>query len=611
MTQVLKRNPLKITTMLLAVLLIAGAGHWLTTGRFMPQAHAHPGADSIASLGTFEEVLQIYRTLRQQGASHGDLSAAVAQWMDAHEWRRLTVGELAELWNMLSDDLVTTRTECSARWMGTITAPLTDTYTFSNVFHSTADVQIRVWVDGQLVLQPAPPETIAASGSSLSTVANQNDPDAAGDRSTPIALQAAQTAPIVVELSVFTPHLRRNWGYPIAMLYWEGRNLPRTPVPSAVFSPPEGGGDGLKAELYDGPAFNQLVQTRLDPAVDIACIASPFAPAQLDKQRAVLAELWPKLLAADFAGLVNDDFNEPARVVHRVGAALSLAQKRQVLDLMIANPPAIQALDPDSMLAVFVATKHAPGDGIGDFIATWCDGQSGDLQFGSNDGANARDSYERRNHYHFMAVGRWMAKEFPDRLDRLEQQCLEREDGSCRPAVASILTHGYLERGAMSTWLDRIDAMLEDPSIAGDARATWLFARAFAEEMRSLNVRPLAGIDWLIEAMAEATSEPMQFAALQHLIVRLGSMDRGDWAIRVLDGVQGQFSTPGRREAMSAWRVEIDRLAAGYEILRAEAAALANADHLDELQCRLADAQARHDDEDVQRYQHLLQSLPP
>ena len=264
--------------------------------------------------------------------------------MDGHEWRGLTVGELAELWNMLYDDLVAKRTECSARWTGSITAPLTDTYTFSNVFHSTADIQLRVWVDGQLVLQPAPPETIAKSGSSLSAVANQNDPDAAGDQTTPIAFQAGQTVPITVELAVFTPHLRRNWGYPIAMLYWQGQNLPRNPVPSNVLSPPQGfapGSDGLKAELYDGPQFIQLVQTRLDPAVDIACITSPFAPAHLAKQRDVLDELWPKFLAADFAGLVDDAFNEPARVLHRVGSGLSLDQKRQVVELMNDHPTAV------------------------------------------------------------------------------------------------------------------------------------------------------------------------------------------------------------------------------------------------------------------------------
>jgi len=79
MTRILKRNPLKVTTMLLAVLLIAGTIHWAATGRFLPQAHAHPVTDDIVALGTFDEVLAVYNTLRQQGATVEDLSAAVAQ----------------------------------------------------------------------------------------------------------------------------------------------------------------------------------------------------------------------------------------------------------------------------------------------------------------------------------------------------------------------------------------------------------------------------------------------------------------------------------------------------------------------------------------------------
>ena len=224
------RNPLKLTTTILLGLGIAGTASWLTTGRLIPEAHAHSTPADLLVLGDFADVQAMYSTLRQQGVPQADIAQAVAQWMDVNEWRGLSVGELGELWNMVYDDLIVNRAECSARWSGQITAPLTDTYTFSNLFHGTQDMQMRVWVNGQLALEPGPPEGLAESGSTflevsdLSTDANTSG--GGGDRRTSIALKAGQTVPIVVQFSLMTPEKNRSWGYPVAMLFWEGENLP-------------------------------------------------------------------------------------------------------------------------------------------------------------------------------------------------------------------------------------------------------------------------------------------------------------------------------------------------------------------------------------------------
>ncbi|MCZ6837599.1 MAG: PA14 domain-containing protein [Planctomycetota bacterium] len=616
--RLMKRNPLKLTSVLVLGLGAVSAGHWMVTGSFVPEreAHAHAITADMLAMGSFDEVFMLYQTLRSQGTPVGEIADAVAGWMDLNEWRGLSVGELAELWNMLNSDLVASMTECSARWTGSITAPLTDTYTFSNLYHSTTDMQMRVWVNGQLVLQPASAELLARSGSSFSVIPEMNDSNARGDQSTGISLQAGQTVQVTVEMNNFTPHLRRNWGYPVAILFWEGQTLPRAQVPGEVLSPPEGfgraGSSGLKAELYDGPSFNRLVQTRLDDTIDVACMSSPFAPVHLAKKRAVMEILWPKFLAADFEGLVEDDFNEPARILHRLGSGLPGPRKATVLELMNANPEAVQALDDRWILAVHSAAKHVqmpnPGSNKNDpfveFVATWCEGQEGDAEFGVIEGYENRQGYARKNHYPYYILGRWLKKEFWPRLDDLLQNHLMNENRSCQPGVASVLAFGYRESARMDEWIGLLDQMLDDETLVGDARASWLVARGYAEEIRGDKQHPLAGVEWLNQALAEADSDVLRLNIVRQLVVRLGSMDEGERAEAIIMAVGRQVAGA---EEIASWRTEIVRLSGVYEAKRIANRREAHLAHVAELQRRLTRAMSENDQSKVERYQRLLQ----
>ena len=609
------RNPMKLTTTVLLGLGIAGTASWLATGRVLPEAHAHSTPSDLLVLGDFADVQAMYLTLRQQGVPQDDIAQAVSQWMDVNEWRGLTVGQLGELWNMIYDDQVVTRTECSARWSGQIIAPLTDTYTFSNLFHATQDMQMQVVVNGQLVLQPVPPEALAVSGSTFSEVLDLKDsnpaPRGGGDRRTSIALEAGQIVPIVVQFSVMTPEKNRSWGYPVAMLFWEGENLPRQVVPSGVLSPPEGfvakGLSGLKAEIFDGPDLKRLVQTRLDANIDLAWVYSPFAPKYFDKQNEILEHLWPKLLAADYEGLVDDTFNDPARVLDRVGSGLNSHQKRQVLDLMNANPEVIQAMDEDLMLSVHTVAKHTPGNAMVDFVANWCEGNWDRCALGAIDG-DTRDSYERKNHFASYIVGAWMMTEFPSRLEELKNRCLVRDDGSCNPGVALMIAHGYRQVQDQATWRAYLDDVLADATLTGDARATWLMARASAEELKGWSPQPMAAVDYLNEAIAEAETEAMRLSVVRQLVTRLGSMDKGEQAKAIISSIEASNPDPQVAMELTRWRVEIDNLAIHYEQQRIFAAREAFDAHLAELTRRLASATERGDQENIERYQRLLQT---
>ena len=614
------RNPLKLTTTILLGLGIAGTASWLATGRVLPEAHAHSTPSDLLALGDFADVQAMYVTLKQQGVPQADIAQAVAQWMDVNEWRGLTVGELGELWNMIYDELVASRTECSARWSGQIIAPLTDTYTFSNLFHATEDMQMQVVVNGQLVLQPGPPEGLAVSGSTFSEVLDLKDANlgpgpggvsGGGDRRTSIALEAGQIVPIVVQFSVMTPEKNRSWGYPVAMLFWEGENLPRQVVPSGVLSPPEGfvakGLSGLKAEIFDGPDLKRLVQTRLDANIDLAWVYSPFAPKYFDQQNEILEHLWPKLLAADYEGLVDDPFNDPARVLDRVGSGLDSHQKRQVLELMNANPEVIQALDADQMLSVHSVAKHTPGSAMVDFVANWCEGNWDRCAPGTIDGSGG-ESYERKNHFASYIVGAWMMTEFPSRIDDLKNRCLVRDDGSCNPGVALMIAHGYRQSEDQATWRAYLDDVLADATLTGDARATWLMARGSAEELKGWTPQPMAAVDYLNEAIAEAETEAMRLSVVRQLVTRLGSMDMGEQAKAIISGVEASNPDPQVALELAGWRAEIDRLADHYEQQRIIAAREAFDAHLAELSRRLDVATERNDQENIERYQRLLQT---
>ena len=100
------------------------------------------------------------------------------------------------------DRVLPTGTPFSIRWTGTITVPTTDTY----AFHTRADDGVRLWVNGQLII-------------------NDWQVQSATDRTGKIALVAGQTYPVRMD------YFQDGVGHTSARLTWSAQGMPQRIVP--------------------------------------------------------------------------------------------------------------------------------------------------------------------------------------------------------------------------------------------------------------------------------------------------------------------------------------------------------------------------------------------
>lgn len=117
----------------------------------------------------------------------------------------------------------------SVRWSGQLTIKHSGDY----VFTVASSHPVRVLVDDKVII----------------------DLSNAGNPSTEIALDKGAHHRLVVEFS-------KEWGEAAVKLTWKSSHFAEAILTSDDFS------SGLKAEYYNGPAFNQLRKIRFDPAID-------------------------------------------------------------------------------------------------------------------------------------------------------------------------------------------------------------------------------------------------------------------------------------------------------------------------------------------------------
>jgi len=126
----------------------------------------------------------------------------------------------------------------SARWTGQLQAKYSETYTFT----TTSDDGVRLWVNGQLLI-------------------NNWTNHAAVDNSATITLVAGQKYDIIMEYY-------ENTGGAVAKLFWSSPNTPKQIIPQSQLSSPAVPTSGLKGEYFIGQPLATLQMTRTDATVN-------------------------------------------------------------------------------------------------------------------------------------------------------------------------------------------------------------------------------------------------------------------------------------------------------------------------------------------------------
>ncbi len=181
------------------------------------------------------------QSLAAGGGSSGNGTGLRGEYFDNIDFTSLKVARTDATvnfnWGMGAPDPSMGADTFSVRWTGEVEAPASGTYTFT----TASDDGVRLWVNGQLLVN------------------NWTD-HSATENSGSIGLTAGQRVPVRMEYY-------EQGGDALAQLFWAGPGIARQIVPQGRLYPASGG-TGLTAQYFDNIDFTTLMVTRRDSTVN-------------------------------------------------------------------------------------------------------------------------------------------------------------------------------------------------------------------------------------------------------------------------------------------------------------------------------------------------------
>jgi hypothetical protein len=375
----------------------------------------------------------------------------------------------------------------SVSWVGQVNAPQTGDYTFSispidvnmGYGHPSGNISMTVSVAGQQMITatpPTPPDPLSGSyQSGFKPTSNWVV------QSNPITLTAGTPVNLQVNVSVDAPQMFPS-GSLHAMLFWQGPGIATQLVPANAVSQAQTGAPGFQA-TYTWLANGQPQSvSRTDPVIDFSWTgASILLPQDPTSANQSADAMWQAMTAADFVSTYISSLPVKAhpflREPEEASCGLSTVRRQAFLDLLIQNPPLLDAMDAQHAIRFFKAFRLGTPDKALNVFGTWAARQSdvacalADERFFDADTRQALAD---------MAIS--VTQQLPQQATSLQQEFLQLPDGRCSLPVAYALTYSQLGLGKLNDWMATLDTKLADPTVAGDLRVNWLLARAHAQE---------------------------------------------------------------------------------------------------------------------------------
>jgi len=576
----------------------------------------------------YTDARTLIATLGANGWSGAEQAQFAADWMQAHDWRALPlVGRSALVEHLSYAEL--RWSQISARWTGFLTAPVTGEYTLVQLPFHDGDSAAKVWINNELVLNSWPPADQSADEERWSgqpktrkeatlRAAADRAAAAARFRSSPLALTADQPAAVRIELWAGQGRGRVNQDAGGLALAWERGTANQELIPPSAWTPPPdfaaAGAMGLKAEYFSDTSFTAaaLLATRLEP-LDRLWHTAPVAVHDAEL-RAVVYSLQVDLTNDDY--LANLTAAE-SRALHQAGVwrhvarHLSLGERAPLLHAMLAHQAVLEGLDA-RQLGEFLETTYAlPGGQPVALVIAWLEGQPPvESRLGRLRDREA-DSYWVRNNLPFESIGRWFTGPYFDELVKLWDERLARPSGECELALAYLSVHAAVEEGRLTELQERMNAALANEQLSGDARASWLTARAYLRAAALGGVPfPAKGLADREEALLVAESPAARYRALAELVAAWASMGEAERVRQLIQDFGQNVTGETERAALTAWQQEADALAAYYAEGEVRQRTAQRASRRQTLERRLDQAQARGDEAEVGQLRQLLSHLP-
>ena len=525
------------------------------------------------------------------GMSDADRALAASQWMDTNDWQSGSRKHRVQLVELLDSDLLN-HNAFSVRWTGFLAAGRTDTYRLSLWdYYPATSMDTKIWINDALVLDCSGPE----EGRVFETEG--------------IELTAGQRVPIRVEFSFDSYRSGAKHARPNVVLYWSTDTLDRQIIPSVNLQPPDDyiaeGTQGLKGEYFSTSTFGGLVQTRLDPQLGFLWHYFAVAPAYGDRQRQIVEPMVPEILASlDDPSVVGMEQADAFWCSYALEEVLTTQEAIQILQAL-QNRPALNAARGDrDLFLMYSRFRYLPGHLATDLAVQWC---KANPQLACQPGVygNYRVNEFYGNYKNYWKLGRHLKHTHEGDY---AQASLAEADGSCNLSLARILTFYHRESRTMEAWSAYLELQAEAPGVMGDAKATWLIARAFAEDAKQQGEPfPLAGRQWLEDALTEASSESMRLFALQELVYRLASLNKGGGVDTLLAEHEEKFPSEAAQQRFAEWRQSTDDVAARFLQQKRGYDTIVQDLYVKRLAQRRDEATARGDEDTATRYQEMIQ----
>ena len=142
-----------------------------------------------------------------------------------------------------------------------------------------------------------------------------------------------------------------------------------------------------------------------------------------------------------------------------------------------------------------------------------------------------RSDYRTEYWPYFSLV--WHLKDERGKVLALEPKVWTQEEG-LKLGVVKLVAYGHLLNGTLGKWKGELEARMNDAARSAEERAAWMLVRAYAEEINLDPPQPLAGKQWLDEAMLASQGLPIRVTIARYTADRLVAAEHHDLAVDLL-----------------------------------------------------------------------------
>jgi len=465
------------------------------------------------------------------------------QWESSNSGQ-LTLREQLDILKSLDVADKMDKRNTSIRWKGKLRVPADGNYVFEQVNSPSGWSRIQLWLGETLVLD---------------------------SQSTPRAYRS-QLVPLVSGTFVdfrldFSHNSSSANDFPVAILTWESEVLDKQIIPSVAFSHSDGKTPGLRGEYFADANWARKVLERTDEAIDFIWDRVPMENGFSATRREVVKACLSCITNDAFlVSIDSDDAETYARnYFPQLLSGMTASERIVFIDALTRYPHLLRGLPladlvlPLQTLDLLHEVKHTQ------LLLAWAEVNP---QTRTVPGSYIRGfgTYVTTNVEPFIRIAR-VSRQI-DFDEALEEACTL-PSGECNLTMIHILTSVSKSNGKVMDVFNKIDAVLADEELQGDARMTWLLAKAWAIEVGlSQIVRPGRGLEELREAFASTESGEYRFWALQELVARLITIEMNDEAQGLIDSLKNQFSEPEKQETMANWLAVSEELKSLYQELQ-------------------------------------------